>query len=133
MFSIKLPINDGFGMFFCSILTTRPHCVQLLNRFLFKKSNLGLLWARRGTSTRPFLRECMKKIVHQVCSLGASRCLPQPPETTTTTGICPAISGATPIHSVLRAHGWILMSLLNLAQSSKLKAHFFRSKNIFRL
>ena len=40
---------------------------------------------------------------------------------TTAAGICPAISGATPVLSVLRAPGWILMSLLNLTQSSKLK------------
>ena len=33
---MKLRINDGFGMFFCSILTTRPHCAHLLNRFLFE-------------------------------------------------------------------------------------------------
>ena len=48
----------------------------------------------------------------------------QGPVAETTTGICPAISGATPILSVLRAPGWILMSLLNLAQSSKPPLHF---------
>ena len=35
----------------------------------------------------------------------------QGPVAETTTGICPAISGATPILSVLRAPGWVLMSL----------------------
>ena len=49
----------------------------------------------------------------------ASRYLLQPPETTATAGGCLAISGATSVLSVLRAPGWILMSLLNLAQSSK--------------
>ena len=34
-----------------------------------------------------------------------------------TTGICLANCGATPVLSVLRAPGWILMSLLNLAHS----------------
>ena len=38
----------------------------------------------------------------------------------TMAGICPAISGAIPVPSVLRAPGWILMSLLNPAQSSKI-------------
>ena len=38
---------------------------------------------------------------------------------TTTTGICPAISGATQYSPALSAPGWILMSLLNLAHSSQ--------------
>ena len=36
LFAIKLRINDGFGMFFRCILTTRLHCTHLLSRFLFE-------------------------------------------------------------------------------------------------
>ena len=35
LFAIKLRINDGFGMFFRCILTTRQHFIHLLSRFLF--------------------------------------------------------------------------------------------------
>jgi len=35
LFAIKLRINDGFGMFFRCILTTRPYFIHLLSRFLF--------------------------------------------------------------------------------------------------
>jgi len=35
LFAIKLRINDGFGMFFRCILTTRFHFIHLLSRFLF--------------------------------------------------------------------------------------------------
>ena len=35
LFAIKLRINDGFGIFFRCILTTRLHFIHLLSRFLF--------------------------------------------------------------------------------------------------
>ena len=35
LFAIKLRINDGFGMFFRCIFSTRPYFIHLLSRFLF--------------------------------------------------------------------------------------------------
>ena len=42
----------------------------------------------------------------------------QPPETTTK-GVCPVTSETTPVLCVLDVPGWMLMSLLHLAQSSQ--------------
>ena len=54
----------------------------------------------------------------------ASRHLLQPPETTTTTGICPAISGATQNSPCFECSRLVDLSLLNLlAHSSQLCAH----------